>query len=138
MSEPKTKPNKESVSQFINGIENERRKSDSKIVLKMYKKLIKDKPKIWGENIVGFGSYHYQYKSGCEGDWMKGGFSPRKSYISIYIMEGFNEHTVLLEQLGKHKKGKSCLNINKLADVDLEVLETLIGRSYEYMTKKYG
>ena len=69
---------------------------------------------------------------------MKGGFSPRKSYISIYVMDGFEQYQDLLEQLGKHKKGKSCLNINKLADVDLEVLETMIGRSYEYMTNKYG
>lgn len=138
MAEPKTKPNKNSIPQFINQIENKIRQADSKIILKMMQDITKTKATLWGTAIIGFGTYHYKYASGCEGDWMKTGFSPRKSYISVYLMDGFDEYKDLLELLGKHKRGKSCLNINKLADVDVDVLEKLIRKSYLYMTGKYG
>jgi hypothetical protein len=84
---------------------------------------------------VGFGSYHYKYASGREGDWLLTGFSPRKQNLTVYIMSGFNRHDELLKKLGKYKTGKSCLYINKLGDVDLEVLEELIYQSVDYMSK---
>ena len=138
MAEAKTKPGKGSITQFINQIENKTRQADSEVILKMMKDITKTKATLWGTAIVGFGSYHYEYASGCEGDWMKIGFSPRKSYISVYLLDGFDKYQELLEQLGKHKRGKSCLNINKLADVDVEVLEKLIRKSFEFMTEKFG
>lgn len=138
MAELKTKPSKNSITQFINQIENKTRKADSKVILKMMQDITKTKATLWGPAIVGFGSYHYKYASGCEGDWMKTGFSPRKSYISVYLLDGFDKYQGLLEKLGKHKRGKSCLNINKLADVDIDILEKLIRKSYQHMTAKYG
>ena len=137
MTEPKTKPTKISATQFINQIEHKTRQADAKVILKIMQDITKTKATMWGAAIVGFGSYHYKYASGCEGDWMKIGFSPRKSYTSVYLLDGFDKYHDLLEQLGKHKRGKSCLNINKLADIDIDVLEKLIRKSYEYMTDKY-
>lgn len=93
---------------------------------------------MWGPSIVGFGEYHYKYESGREGDFLITGFSPRKSALTIYIMPGFTRHAALMGKLGKHRTGKSCLYINRLDDVDLEVLEELVSRSVEYMTEKYG
>lgn len=93
---------------------------------------------MWGPSIVGFGEYHYKYESGREGDFLITGFSPRKSALTIYIMPGFTRYEALMEKLGKHRTGKSCLYINRLDDVDLSVLEELVTRSVEYMTEKYG
>ena len=93
---------------------------------------------MWGSSIVGFGRYHYKYDSGREGDFMKVGFSPRKQNISLYIMTGFDRYEELMAKLGKFKTGKSCLYINKLADVDEDVLTELITISYDLMTEKYG
>lgn len=138
MAELKTKPVKKSVTQFINQIENKTRKTDSKVLHKIMNDITKIKATLWGTAIIGFGTYHYKYASGCEGEWMKTGFSPRKSYLSIYLMDGFDKYEDLLDLLGKHKRGKSCLNINKLADVDIDVLEKLIRKSYGFMTEKYG
>ncbi len=137
MAELKTKPGKLSVTQFIKDVEHKTRQQDSKVILKIMQEITKEKAILWGSAIVGFGSYHYKYASGCEGDWMKTGFSPRKSYISVYIMNGFDKYENLIEDLGKHKRGKSCLNINKLADIDLQVLTELISRSYTAMNEKY-
>ena len=93
--------------------------------------------KMWGPSIIGFGSYHYRYASGQEGDWMITGYSPRKQAITLYIMPGFKQFDSLMKKLGKHKTGKSCLYINKLDDVDEGVLETLITKSVEHMRKTY-
>jgi hypothetical protein len=90
-----------------------------------------EEPKMWGETIVGFGTQHYTYKSGREGDWFLAGFSPRKQNISIYLSYGFGEWEDLLSRLGKHKTGKACLYVNKLADIDTDVLEDLIRRTVE-------
>jgi len=95
------------------------------------------KPKMWGGSIVGFGEYHYVYASGQEGDWPVTSFSPRKTSLSLYIMAGFDNYGPLMEKLGKHKTGKSCLYVNKLEDIDLEVLKTLIAESKNYMESKY-
>jgi len=92
---------------------------------------------MWGTSIVGYGQYHYKYASGREGDFPLTGFSPRKQNLSIYIMPGFKQHEYLMQQLGKHKTGASCLYINKLADVDLSILKQLIEESVKYMREKY-
>lgn len=88
---------------------------------------------MWGDSIVGFGHYHYKYASGREGDWMLTGFAPRKRNLTLYIMSGFEEYDDLMQKLGKHSTGKSCLYINKLEDIDLDVLRELVGRSVQHM-----
>jgi hypothetical protein len=99
------------------------------------KKITMEEPKMWGPSIVGFGNYHYKYESGREGDWFLTGFSPRKASLTLYIMAGFKEYDELLEKLGKHKTGSSCLYVNKLEDVDLKVLTQLIKQSVQKMKK---
>ena len=97
-----------------------------------------EEPKMWGSSIIGFGAYHYKYDSGREGDMPKVGFSPRKQSLTLYIMNGFDRYEELMEKLGKHKTGKSCLYVNKLADIDEGVLKELITLSFHYMNEKYG
>ena len=133
MSDIKTKKNDDDVEAFLNAVENERRKEDSFEVLKLMTEITGEAPKMWGSSIIGFGDYHYKYESGREGDWFIAGFSPRKQNLTLYIMAGFDEYDTLLSQLGKHKTGKSCLYINKLADVDMDVLKKLVTSSVEHM-----
>ena len=128
MSENKTKPTDVKVEDFLSSIEHPTRKKDGIELLKIMKEITKEKPVMWGPSIVGFGSYHYKYATGREGDMPRTGFSPRKSSLAVYIMPGFEEYRDLLEKLGKHKLGKSCLYINKLSDVDIEVLKQIIER----------
>ena len=94
-----------------------------------------EEPEMWGDSIVGFGSYHYKYASGREGDWFLVGFSPRKQNLTLYIMSGFDEYDQLLVKLGKHSTGKSCLYIKQIEDVDLDVLKKLVQKSVDYMRK---
>ncbi len=129
MTELKTKKNDADVEAFLNGIEDEKRREDSFAVLELMKKITKAEPKMWGASIVGFGNYRYKYQSGREGDWFVSGFSPRKQNLTLYIMSGFSRYDELLAKLGKHKTGKSCLYINKLEDVDLDVLAEMIETS---------
>lgn len=129
MSDMKTQRNEASVEDFLNSVEHETRREDSFTVLEMMKKITGEEPAMWGDSIVGFGSYHYTYASGREGDWFVTGFSPRKQSLTLYLMYGFEEFEELLTKLGKHKVGKACLYINKLADIDLKVLEELIRKS---------
>ena len=103
----------------------------------MMKQITKENPIMWGPSIVGFGSYHYKYESGREGDMCITGFSPRKQSLTIYIMPGFDGYDKLMKKLGKYKTGKSCLYINKLEDVDLKVLKELISEDVKNMKKKY-
>ncbi|MBI5350392.1 MAG: DUF1801 domain-containing protein [Chloroflexi bacterium] len=135
MAELKTKLNKASVEKFLNGIKDETKRKDAFAILKLMQKVTKEKPKMWGSSIVGFGSYHYKYASGREGDWMLIGFSPRVQRLTLYIMPGFERYDALLKKLGKHKTGKSCLYINALEDVDAKVLEKLIEESVKVMRK---
>ena len=137
MKKNKTQKNDSSVLEFLNNVENEKRKTDAFAMLKIMKKLTKEEPKMWGPSLVGFGSYHYKYKSGREGDFFLTGFSPRKQSLTLYIMNGFERYNELMSQLGKYKTGKSCLYINKLEDVDLKILENLIVESVDYMKNKY-
>ena len=118
-------------------MENERRREDSFVVLEMMKRLTGEEPTMWGSSIVGFGSYHYRYASGREGNWPRIGFSPRKQSLTIYVMPGFSRYDDLLSRLGKHRTGKSCLYVNKLADVDMDVLEELMRGSLDAMREMY-
>ena len=136
MAELKTKPNNKSVAVFLRSVE-EKRRDDCQRLAKTMRKITGNKPRMWGDSIVGFGQYHYQYKSGREGDWFVTGFSPRKQNLSIYIMPGFANYGRLLAKLGKHKHSVSCLYINRLADIDFKVLETLISKSIFDMQKIY-
>jgi hypothetical protein len=137
MAELKTKVSKASVEKFLNSVKDEQKRKDSFKILEMMKKITKEEPKMWGPSIVGFGSYHYKYASGHEGDMCIAGFSPRKEALTIYLVPGFQKNKSLIQKFGKYKTGKSCLYIKKLADVDLKVLEKLISDSYKYMMKKY-
>ncbi len=137
MAELKTQPNADDVVVFLDQVENEKRRQDSLKVLELMKEITQESPQMWGKSIVGFGSYHYKYASGREGDWYLTGFSPRKQSLTLYIMAGFEQYDALLAQLGKYKTGKSCLYINKLEDVDLDVLKQLISASIEYMKENY-
>jgi len=135
MAELKTKVNKASVDKFLKSIKDEQKREDCYKILDIMKKAAKAEPKMWGTSIVGFGSYHYKYASGREGEWMLTGFSPRKQNLTLYIMSGFDEYDGLLKKLGKHATGKSCLYIKRLEDVDTKVLKELVAKSVKYMKK---
>lgn len=126
MAELKTKVNDADVNAFIQAVENVRRREDAFTLLEMMNRITGEAPKMWGDTMVGYGSYHYVYSSGQTGDWMRMGFSPRKANLSIYILDGYAGPEPLLEKLGKHKTGVGCLYVNKLADIDLSILEQLI------------
>lgn len=136
MAELKTKQNNASVSAYINAVENDQGRNDAKTLLKLMKEITGKNPKMWGEHIVGYGSYHYKSeRSTQEGDWPMTAFSPRKGAMSIYIMPGLRKYPELLKKLGKHKAGVSCLYIRRLENVVMDVLEELIRRGYEDMKK---
>jgi len=129
MSDIKTKPNDQSVDEFLKKVEKPKKRDDSYEILKLMRDITQEEPVMWGNSIIGFGSYHYKYESGREGDIFLTGFSPRKQALSIYIMSGFEKYEALLTRLGKYRTGKSCLYINKLADVDKSILKELITES---------
>jgi hypothetical protein len=135
MAEPKTKPTKASVEKFLNQVPDDTRREDCFKVAKMMEEITGYKPQMWGPSIVGFGTYRYKYESGREGDWPITGFSPRKQDLTLYIMPGFAEHRDLMEQLGKHRTGKSCLYIKRLSDVHVPTLKKLIRESVKRMRK---
>jgi len=140
MAELKTKPTDESVKDFINRIPDEERRADCFAVAKIMEEVTGEKPKMWDPSIVGFGSYHFKYDSGREGDWLVTGFSPRKKDLTLYIMMGFEKHAELMKKLGKHNTAKSCLYIKRLSDVDVPTLKKLIKESVkdlgEYVKSK--
>ena len=136
MAELKTKRNKGDVEAFLNSVPEERKREDSYTILKLMKEVTGKEPEMWGESIIGFGSYHYKYESGREGNWFLTGFSPRKQNLTLYIMAGFDEYDLLLSKLGKHKTGKACLYIKKMNDVDTTVLKELVKKSVEHMEKE--
>ncbi len=137
MAEMKTQPTEASVAAFLDGVESERRRQDAETLLDLMGRITGEAPVMWGPSIVGFGRYHYRYESGREGDFFLTGFSPRKSATTVYIMPGFSAYDDLMGRLGKHKIGRSCLYINKLADIDLEVLERLVAASVVWMRQRY-
>jgi hypothetical protein len=137
MAELKTKATEQSVEDFLDKIPDEQVRDDCRALVKLMKKATGFAPKMWGPAIVGFGKYHYKYESGHEGDMCLAGFSPRKQNITLYVMPYSLEKNDLLSKLGKHKTGKGCLYIKKLADVDEKVLGKLVTESVEALQKKY-
>lgn len=137
MADNKTRPTRASVTAFMAAIGDRQMRADAKKVAAMMRRATGKRARMWGPSIVGYGSYHYRYASGREGDFMITGFSPRKQALTIYIMPGFSRFEELMAKLGKYKTGKSCLYIRRLADVDEAVLERLIGESVRYMRAHY-
>lgn len=139
MAELKTKQNAASVEDFLNSVEPAEKRQDAKTIEKLMRKVSGQAPKMWGSAIVGYGTYHYTYASGREGDWMQIAFSPRKQNLTLYLMPGyqFPQMKDLLAKLGKHSIGKGCLYIKKLADVDVKVLEQLMRESLKILREKY-
>ena len=135
MAELKTKPTDVPVADYLNAIENDQVRQDCWIITGIMQAATKAEPVMWGDSIVGFGTYHYVGKSGREGDWPLISFSPRKQNISLYIMSGFEQYEELLAKLGKYSRSKSCLYIKRLSDVHLPTLEKLIHESVTYMIK---
>lgn len=138
MAKLKTTPTDRSVQAFLNAIADDERRQDCLTVLKIMKQATKAEPKMWGDSIIGFGSYHFKYASGREGDWFLTGFSPRKQALTVYIMAGFSRYDEPLKKLGKYKTGKSCLYIKRLADVDVAVLRELIGQSVAHVARSHA
>ena len=135
MAELKTKKNEASVTKFLDGVKGEKKRQDSYTILKLMQQITKAEPKMWGTSIIGFGSYHYKYASGREGDWFVTGFSPRKQNLTLYIMSGFSKYPDLLKKLGKFKTSKGCLYIKKIEDIDIATLKELIKQSVGYLKK---
>src|SRR3954467_3760871 len=138
MAENKTKATEASVEGYFSTIEAEARRKDCEALAELMTKATSEQPMMWGTSIVGFGSYHYKYASGREGDSCLTGFSSRKSDISVYLVASFPGHDELLAKLGKHKMGKACLYVRTLSDVDLTILEQLIVGSVAERKHRYG
>ena len=138
MAENKTKATEMSVQGYLSNIEDESRREDCEALTKLMSKATKQQPKMWGTSIVGFGSYHYKYESGREGDACLVGFSSRKGDITLYLVADILGDDELLSKLGKHKTGKGCLYIRKLSDVDLKTLETLIVEAYAQRLRNHS
>jgi len=137
MSENKTKPTKQSVAAFIAALPDPARRADAKALVKLMQSATAEKPKLWGPSIIGFGSYHYKYESGREGDMPLVAFSPRKPATVLYNLGGFTGSEELRAKLGKHTSGKGCLYIKKLAEVDPKVLKILIQKSVRAARARY-
>ncbi len=135
----KTQPTTVSPEVFIAQVDHPTRRTDAQRLLQLFDEVTGLKPKMWGPSIIGYGRYHYKYDSGREGDFLMTGFSPRKANLALYIMPGYRQakQQEMLTRLGKHKLGKSCLYINKLADVDEEVLKEIIRDGFLEMREKY-
>lgn len=138
MAELKTKQTDESVTKFLNSIEDGNKRKDSFTILEIIKEATNMQPKMWGTAIIGFGSYHYKYESGHEGDSCMIGFSPRKQNLTLYVMAGLGHLDKLFKDLGKYKTGKGCLYINKLEDVNIDVLKQIIKVTADTVKKKYS
>ncbi len=137
MAENKTKETEASVEDYLAAIDDPIRQSDCRAIAKLMGKVTKQKPKMWGSSIVGFGSYHYVYESGREGDSPLVAFSSRKGDISLYLSSTYDRREEHLAKLGKHKTGKACLYVRKLADIDIKVLEAMIADSFKEMKSKH-
>jgi hypothetical protein len=135
MAELKTKKNAGNVNEFVASIADPTQQKDAKKLIALMRTASGEKPVMWGATMIGFGTYHYTYASGREGDWFVIGFSPRKRTTTLYILDGFDEHQSLLSKLGKHSTSKSCLYIKKLDDIDIEVLEQLLKKSVAAMKR---
>lgn len=137
MTEQKTRPTAASVDAFLDAVPDPHRREDAKKVRAMMERVSGEPARMWGPSIVGFGRYRYAYESGHSGEWARTGFSPRAKELVVYIMGGFPRHQELMERLGKHRTGKSCLYVKRLSDVDQSVLEELIAEALAHMREAY-
>ncbi len=137
MSGNKTTQNQDDVLEFLASVAHEKRRADGHQILEIMKEITGLEPAMWGKTLIGFDTYHYKYESGREGDSFMLGLSPRKQNLVIYIVNGFRDYADHLARLGKHKSSVSCLYINKLEDVDMDVLTDLMRQSYKDMQAKY-
>ena len=137
MAKNKTQKTEVKPHDFIDAVENEQRREDSREMLKLMQEITGKEPVMWGPSIIGFGDYHYKYESGREGDSFQTGFSPRKNALTLYIMAGFSRYEDLMENLGTFKTGKSCLYLKRLDDVDRDVLKELISGSVQFIRDRY-
>lgn len=133
MAENKTAPTDRDPREFIAELDDERRRNEAETLLTLFEERTGEKPVMWGDSIIGFGSYDYTYATGRTGTWMRTGFSPRKSQMTLYVMPGFEQYVERLDALGPHSTGKSCLYVKRLDKVDLDVLGDLISDSYSAM-----
>ncbi len=138
MAENKTQPSEQSVEQFLHSVENKQKRDDCFQLVELMEDVVGEKATMWGSSIVGFGTYHYKYASGREGDFMLTGFAPRKTALTLYIMAGFEHYDELMAKLGKYKTGKSCLYVKKLDDIDLDVLRELVKQSAEHVATSHA
>ena len=138
MAENKTKPTQARVSDFLQTVDNPKRRADANQVLAMMRRATGKRATMWGSSMIGFGKYRYKYESGREGEFMLTGLSPRKQNLVVYIMPGFEPFETQMKKLGKYKTGRSCLYINKLEDVNEKALEKLIADSVKLMRKRYN
>lgn len=137
MAENKTKPTPQLVADFLTTVDHPTRAADAQTLVALFTRITGFAPKMWGPTIIGFGQYHYIYDSGREGDCNATGFSPRKANLSIYVMPGYNDYSEILSRLGKYRMGKACLYVNKLSDIDLDVLEELIRAGLYDLNKQW-
>lgn len=133
----KTKETAASVDAYIAAVADPNQRGDAEKICAIMERLSGEPAKMWGPSIIGFGSYHYRYDSGREGEMCRIGFSPRKGQTVLYLIDGFEGHAELMARLGKHKTGKSCLYVKRLSDIDETVLEEICVRSLQYMAAKY-
>ena len=133
----KTVATKASVENYLAAIKPEQKQQDCREICDMMERLSGHPPKMWGSSIVGFGEYHYKYESGREGDFLRIGFAARAQNISVYILPGYDDFSDELSRLGPYKKGKSCLYIKRLSDIDTDVLEEIVAKGLRHMAKKY-
>ncbi len=138
MAKNKTAPTSLSVTDFINAVDDEQKRKDSFDLVTLMRSISGNEPKMWGPSIIGFGSYHYKYASGHEGDAPLIGFSPRKAAISLYVFTGLDQHKHLLNSLGKFKMGKACIYVKRLSDIDQSQLKALMKETIAYLQSKYG
>ncbi|HEY3177206.1 MAG TPA: DUF1801 domain-containing protein [Candidatus Polarisedimenticolia bacterium] len=138
MADLKTKRTDASVDDFLKGIADDTRRQDCRTLLRIMKQTTGAEPEMWGPSIVGFGSCHYRYASGREGDWPLTGFAPRKQDLTLYLTVGFDRYRSILARLGKHKTGKACLYIKRLADVDMTALQELITAAVKHKKETRG
>ncbi|KRD61630.1 hypothetical protein ASE40_08875 [Flavobacterium sp. Root935] len=137
MAKNKTTETQQSVTDFINAVENDAKRNDAFELVKIMQEATGFEPKMWGPSIIGFGSYHYKYDSGHEGDAPLAAFSPRKAATTVYFYLPEENREELLSKLGKHKSSKACIYINKLTDIDIEILKKIILLSIEFTQKLY-
>lgn len=137
MAENKTRPTGADVDAFLAAVKPMSKRMDAETICAMIERITSEPPALWGPTMIGFGLYRYRYESGHSGESFRTGFSPRKANLVIYIVDGLDTHAALLGRLGKFRKGKSCLYVNKLADIDVTVLEALVTESIARMDQKY-